>query len=96
MSVVGMLKIPAKLSAFQEQRPSTSQKGPLLPAVLPSVIAILLLRRKFKLGWEHLDRWEMFPACLTDTSILLCSTKNKLEKKIGHCINLEQVYKFYS
>lgn len=43
---------------------------------------------------EHLERWEMHPPC--PASILLCSTKNKLEKKIGHCINLGQVYKFCS
>lgn len=35
---------------------------------------------------EHLERREMRPPC--PASILLRSTKNKLEKKIGHCINL--------
>lgn len=43
---------------------------------------------------EHLERREMRPP--HPASILLCSTKNKLEKKIGHCINLGQVYKFCS
>lgn len=45
-----------------------------------------LLSAPFPGSAEHLERREMRPPC--PASILLRSTKNKLEKKIGHCINL--------